>query len=189
MAGTIGLFFLGTNFYPYFFPHYIAAVTSLFLLMSVRGLENLAGFRFNRQGPMAGQYLLILCAAPFLFWFALYGGASESLMPLTAYQSWNFINYGDPEGRIAVQHQLANSPGKQLVIVRYSPLHAFHEWIHNAAEIDAAQIVWANDLGDQANQKLLQYYPDREAWLLEPDVHPPALEPYPNPSPGFLTVH
>ncbi|HXI41984.1 MAG TPA: hypothetical protein VNH83_18515, partial [Bryobacteraceae bacterium] len=33
------IFALGANFYPFFFPHYIAAVTCLFVLASVTGLE------------------------------------------------------------------------------------------------------------------------------------------------------
>jgi hypothetical protein len=65
------------------------------------------------------------------------------------------------------------------VFVRYAPFHRFEEWVHNDADIDRARIVWANDLGAEENQKLLRYYPDRKAWLLEPDVHPPALVPYP----------
>ena len=49
----------------------------------------------------------------------------------------------------------------------------------NAADVDRARIVWARDLGPDENQKLLRYYPDRTAWLLEPDAHPPRLTPYP----------
>ena len=54
----------------------------------------------------------------------------------------------------------------------------FHEWIQNAADIDRARIVWADDLGDAENEKLKRYYPDRTAWLIEPDALPPRLTPY-----------
>ncbi|HEY7305979.1 MAG TPA: hypothetical protein VH601_17775 [Bryobacteraceae bacterium] len=179
-AGTIALFAAGTNFYPYFFPHYIAAVTCLFLLLSVRGLENLSRMRvFSiRAGEAAAQYTLLLCGVSFLFWFSLHAYGGNELLPVSVYQSWNFINYGDPEHRIAIQDQLRRAIGKQLVFVRYSPSHRFREWIHNAADIDAAQIVWANDLGSVENEKLLRYYADRKVWLLEPDARPPALRPY-----------
>ena len=56
-------------------------------------------------------------------------------------------------------------PGKLLVFVRYSPLHVFHEWVYNAADIDGSRIVWANDLGAAEDEKLRRYYPDRAAWL------------------------
>jgi len=54
----------------------------------------------------------------------------------------------------------------------------FHEWIHDAADPDSARVVWAADLGPDENQKLLSYYPDRKAWLVEPDARPPLLIPY-----------
>jgi hypothetical protein len=39
---TLLLFSLGANFYPYFYPHYIAAVTCFSILVSVRALECLS---------------------------------------------------------------------------------------------------------------------------------------------------
>ncbi len=40
VALTALIFALGTNVYPFFLPHYIAALTCLFVLMSVEGLRN-----------------------------------------------------------------------------------------------------------------------------------------------------
>ena len=37
VAAAIAIFWLGDAFYPYFYPHYIAAATCLFLLVSVKG--------------------------------------------------------------------------------------------------------------------------------------------------------
>jgi hypothetical protein len=65
------------------------------------------------------------------------------------------------------------------VFVRYWPQHIFqNDWVYNAADIDHERIVWARDLGSSEDQKLLHYYPDRVAWLLEPDATPPKLSPY-----------
>jgi len=94
------------------------------------------------------------------------------------YEAWDFINYGDADGRAAINRQLAQAPGKQLVFVHYSPQHAFHEWIHNEADIDHARVVWAGDLGPDENEILRRYYPDRKAWQVEPDARPPVLTPY-----------
>lgn len=179
-ALTIGLLALGSNFYPYFYPHYIAAATCLFVLFSVLGLEHFGA---------AGRYLGVLCAAAFAFWFAIFASGNFDLLSLTHFQNSYFINWGDPQGRIAIQDKLSHSPGRQLVFVRYSPFHRFEEWIHNDADIDSAQIVWANDLGAEENQKLAGYYPNRTVWLLEPDARPPALTPYPTESGPFVTVH
>jgi hypothetical protein len=172
---TILLFSLGTNFYPYFYSHYIAALTCLFVLVSVIGLEQL-----GQWNDLAARILLFLCAAHFLFWYGLHASRDAELdATMSQFESWDAINHGDPQGRIAIRSQLEASPGQQLVFVRYGPQHRFEEWVHNAADIDHARIVWARDLGPDENQKLLRYYLNRAAWLLEPDAHPPRLQPYP----------
>jgi hypothetical protein len=88
------------------------------------------------------------------------------------------VNHGDPVGRIGVNRQLAQVPGKQLVFVRYWPKHEVTEWVYNGADIDGQTVVFARDLGAPENEKLRAYYPDRKAWLLEPDARPPKLSPY-----------
>ncbi len=149
VAAAIALFTLGDAFYPYFYPHYIAAVACLFVLVSVKGLEQLSRFRAGRE---AVTFILVLCFADFLY------QASTAPTP-------------DPEGRIAIANQLAKAPGKQLVFVRPGA----HDWIHNAADIDAAPVVWALDLGPAEDAELRRYYPDRHAWLLEPNAPRPRL--------------
>jgi hypothetical protein len=185
LVGTALLFALGTNIYPYFYPQYVAALTCVFVLISVKGLQVLRGAPRN--------YVAVLCGVAFLFWFAVYTSGNSDLLALTNLQSWNYLNRGDPQGRESVEHTLAQAPGQQLVFVRYSAAHRFEEWIHNQADIDAARTVWANDLGRAENAKLIRYYPHRNAWLLEPDARPVALTPYaaqPEPAaPVFETVH
>jgi hypothetical protein len=90
-------------------------------------------------------------------------------------ETWDYIDYGDSEGRIAINQRLAQAPGRQLVFVRYGPQHLFREWVHNAADIDSAPVVWALDLGAEEDQKLERYYADRAVWLVEPDARPPRL--------------
>jgi hypothetical protein len=156
IALTMALFALGVNFYPFFEPHFIAAETCLFVLASVTGLQRL------NQWNDAGRLIVVLCFAHFVFWYGR-----------------SFFDYPTPDRRIAVNRQLAQTPGKQLVFVRYWPQHIFqNEWVYNQADIDRAPVVWARDLGPAEDQKLLHYYPDRTAWLLEPDATPPILSPY-----------
>lgn len=172
---TILIFSLGANFYPYFYTHYIAALTCLFVLMSVIGLEQV-----SKWSEQASHILLFLCAAHFLFWYGVHASRDQEVYAaMTPFETWDAINHDDPLGRIAIGRQLDASPGRQLVFVRYWPQHQFQEWVHNAADMDGARIVWARDLGKDENQKLLRYYPARTAWLLEPDAHPPRLQPYP----------
>jgi hypothetical protein len=62
---------------------------------------------------------------------------------------------------------------------RYAPHHDFdREWVYNEADIDAAKVVWARDMGRSANQELLDYFRDRKVWLVEADSPAPQLRPY-----------
>ena len=169
---AVMIFALASNLYPYFYPHYIGAVTCLFVLMSVVGLSQL------KWG--VGRLLLFLCTAEFLCWYGIRVSGQEVLFPALAYDEWNFVNHGDPEGRIAINDALARSPGKQLVFVHYSPQHRFHEWIHNDADIDVVGLAWSGrlDLGAAEDEKLIRYYPDRQVWMVEPDTLPPRLGRY-----------
>ena len=169
---TLLLFSLGANFFPAFQLHYIAAVTCLFVLVSVTGLE--------RIGGAAARLIVFLCVAHFIFWYGLHVfDDSEVSMAMRPYATWDAINHGNPERRIYVNRQLAQIPGKLLVFVRYYPQHVFQdEWVYNAADIDGARVVWARDLGEPEDEKLRSYYPGRAVWLLEPDFRPPRLTPF-----------
>jgi hypothetical protein len=173
---SLAMLWAGTGFYPYFYPHYIAAATCLFILVSIKGLELIS--RVNQE---AVTLILLFCLAHFVFWYGVYFYGDQNLLAAAAnYEGQYSTGVGDPDGRIAVDRQLAQSPGKQLVFVRYSAQHGGHEWIRNVAVIDRARVVWALDLGPEEDEKLRRYYPDRNAWLLEPDSRPPKLSNYPD---------
>jgi len=185
IALTLALFALGTNFYPYFFPHYIAAVTCLFVLVAVLGLERLSRFRGGQQ---AAQLLVVLAIGHFIFWCGIHAFAGEqTLSSITQYETADAINFGDPAGRIAINKKLADAPGRQLVFIRYYSTHEYHEWVHNSADIDNQRIILALELDPGDNAKLERYYPGRTVWLLEPDATPPRLSPYSTAGP-FLPV-
>ncbi|HTC91248.1 MAG TPA: hypothetical protein VK686_23245 [Bryobacteraceae bacterium] len=153
LALTLLLFALGVNFYPFFEAHYLGALTCLFVLVSVTALA--------RLNPDVARLILWLCLAHFLFFYGR-----------------TFMDRSPTDRREIVNQQLVQSPGKQLVFVRYWPQHIFQdEWVYNAADIDHARVIWARDLGAE-DQMLLRYYPERTAWLLEPDAKPPKLTRY-----------
>jgi len=180
VAIALALFWVGDSFYPYFYPHYAAAVACLFVLVSVKGLEQLSRLKIRHLpvGTEAVALILILCLAHFLLYYGIELSGNRNLMlAMSQTPSWDALNYGDPEGRISINDRLAKAPGQQLVFVRYGPAHGAHDWIHNAADIDRARVVWAIDLGPDEDAMLRRYYPDRRAWLLEPDARPPQLTP------------
>jgi hypothetical protein len=179
VAGCVVVFALGSNLYPYFYPHYIAVLTCVFVLFSVAGLE-----RLSRRSGDAMRFLALLCVAQFTFWYGIHFFGNDDIFIATGqYESWDYINFGDQEGRIAIDRKLAAAPGQQLVFVRFSPRHLLREWVHNEANIDGSRVVWALDLGPEEDAKLMRYYPQRTVWLIQPDSRPPKLSPYPSPAP------
>jgi hypothetical protein len=158
------IFALGINFFPAFQYHYMAGVTCLFVLIGIVGLGQLSRF-----SPLAARIVFLVCLAQFALEYGLHATSSDP---------WS-LALRNPERRVFINNQLARAPGKQLVFVRYWPSHIFQdEWVYNAADIDGARVVWARDLGAAEDETLRRYYPDRTAWLLEPDARPPRLTPY-----------
>jgi hypothetical protein len=175
VAAALAAMAVGTNFYPYFYPHYVAGVAGLMILAGVVGLQQL-----GRWSPRAARLIFLLCAAEFVFWYGLQAmaGWGPALAFTDKYESWDFVNHGDPEGRIAIDRRLAQAPGKQLLFVRYAARHGLDQWVFNAADIDGSRVVRALDLGAAEDEALRRYYPERTAWLLEPDAAPPRLTRY-----------
>lgn len=178
VALALAIFWAGDAFYPYFYPHYIAAEACLFVLVSVVSLEQLS--RFSQQ---AVTFLLAICLAHFAFWYGAHLiGNQNLLLALAPEESWDTIDYypaaySDLTNRVSINSRLAQQPGPQLVFVHYSPQRTAREWIQNRADIDRARVVWAIDLGPDADSVLRRYYPDRKAWILDPDARPPKLSP------------
>ena len=80
-----------------------------------------------------------------------------------------------------VEATLEQLPGKQLrdrqIFSHHNPL--VDEWVYNAADIDNSKVVWARDMDAAENSELIQYYKDRKVWLVQPDLTPAKLSPYP----------
>jgi len=96
--------------------------------------------------------------------------ASDIGLPLTY---WETATEPHGETRAAIQHWLSDRTRKQLVIVRYALDHSPNqEWVYNGADIDGSKVVWAREMDRDSDKRLLEYFKDREAWLLQADVVP-----------------
>jgi len=157
-------------------PHYAAPATGLFFLILTLAMQRLAGWTF--RGAPAGLFLvraLLPACALILVANSLQGpsGPGSRWMRIAGKQEPASF------GRAAVLHRLEAAGGRHLVVVRYQSGHNVHdEWVYNEAEIDAAPVVWARDMGVARNMELLQYFNNRQVWLAEPDLHPPRITPY-----------
>jgi hypothetical protein len=144
-------------------PHYFAPAVGLLLLPVLFSLRWLR-IRLDRAGA-----LVILAFVACIFGRGLVAGVNAHRFGST------------PPQEIAREKVLAaGKPGERhLVIVRYSPEHSPHiEYVFNRADIDSSQIVWARDMGAEKNKELIDYYPNRRVWLLQPDAPPLSLLPY-----------
>lgn len=147
--------------------HYAAPIAGLLYLRLMQTLKRL--FEWRPAGWVVGPALACVFAGLMVYQFANDVSGVVRFGPAVSPFS---------EARNAVVQQLARMPGRQLVLVRYSPQHVLDdEWVWNRADIDASQTVWAQDMGAQ-NAELTAYYRDRKVWLLEADQQPARLVPY-----------
>ena len=144
-------------------PHYVACIACLLYLRFLQTLTRLWAWK------PAGIIISMAVVALFLFHFA------TQVLDLRT---------GEEVPRLAIAKDavirtLQKDPGPKLVLVRYSPDHLIHEeWVTNGANIDAQPIVWAREMGRDQDRPLIQYFKNRQPWLLEPDQSPPNLTPY-----------
>jgi hypothetical protein len=158
------------------YPYHLAPVVSVIFAIVAFGVRyvyvNLS--RFGKS-----HALVFVVALPLAL--TLIAGmklSAEHLHVPLAYWERAYEPHRDP--RVYIERWLHSRPRKQLVLVRYSLNHSpDQEWVYNRASIDAAKVVWAREMDSESNRRLLAYFNDREAWLLEADVHPSRVIRYP----------
>jgi 4-amino-4-deoxy-L-arabinose transferase-like glycosyltransferase len=153
-------------------PHYFSPAVGALYILLVQGLRQLWHWRSRIGSEMFGPALVR--AIPVL-------ACAMILLRVTAAAIHAPIEPAWPRGdmeRAGILGQLEQQPGFQLVIVHYEPFHdPGREWVYNEANIDAAKVVWARDMGKDANQELLNYFHGRKVWIVEPDRPTPLLLP------------
>ncbi len=166
---TIG----GLGLEVWFHPHNAAPLTGALFAIIVQAMRHL---RFCRRGgQQSGLFLTravpLLCVAILPFCAVARPNSPDS---------WHCGPLSGNVERAGIEAQLAATPGRHLVLVRYRPGHEVHrEWVYNRADIDGAKVVWAREMGAGQDDELLQYFRERQVWLMEPDEIPPRLSAYP----------
>jgi len=159
-------------------PHYAAPFTAVFMLITVQGLRflhklNPAGQFLARSIPVTTAVLLVcavfLQAGPPVSsteWTTAWGGQNRGAASFSLDRANSFAS-------------LSHLPGRHLVLVRYRPGHnTGQEWVYNEADIDNAKVVWARELDESQNPRLIEYFKDRRLWLADVDRSPNPI-PYP----------
>ncbi len=177
---TGGIFGIGLAVETWLLPHYVAPFAAGVYAILLQCMRHLRARR--PHGQPAGLFLVraIPALCVLLAVLRLYAQPLHIQLP----NALSFTAYGMPPlgaRRAHLLEELKKIPGRQLAIVRYTPDHDIaDEWVYNAAAIDKAKVVWARAMDPASDQKLLQYYRDRKAWLVEPDFNPPRISPYPD---------
>jgi hypothetical protein len=150
--------------HSYAWPHYLAPAACLFYVVLGQGLR---GWHVaSRRYPAAR--------------IVLPGIVIFSIAHLATAAVWHSAS-AEPQPRQQVESLLAQLPGRHLVFVEYPARHNLHqEWVCNRADLDAAQIVWANCLSPGENRQLVEWYgTKRSAWIWRTDQPLPAgLRPF-----------
>lgn len=157
-------------------PHYAAPLTCVIYALLVQGIRHLRTIRWKGRpvGIAWSRAAIVLLVA------VTAGNLYHVVRDPDHPYAWSWDRGRGSDARERVEQQLADQPGRQLIIVRYAVGHNPHgEWVYNLADLDGARIVWARELGTQQDQKLLLYFKDRKAWLFEPDRDVRHLKPYP----------
>lgn len=147
------------------YPHYMAPFAAVFLILFVRSL------RYVR--PLVPVFAVLT-----LGW-TIWTDASAIVRGTTPDR---FLAVVWKKGNIERDMEM-KAPFQHVVLVRYTQYKEPHEeWIYNSADIDAQSVIWAQDMGDEANRRLMEYYPGRKFWLFKPDEDSNAFIPYGEPT-------
>lgn len=140
----------------YELPHYAAPGLCLIAALVMAGLA-----RWWRVGPgPLGKVVVVLAVA---------GGLVEQTLGARHHLGLRAVS--PLNDRAQVEEDLERQGGQHLVLVRYMPWHnPHHEWVYNAADVDAAPVVWARELDPARDRRLLRHFADRKVWVLLPDT-------------------
>ena len=174
--------------------HYAAEFSGIFYLRFLQSLKHLSAWK-KPFGP------ILAASIPALFVFAFLNSAIGVVAKAESRGGGDPVRFAAGRdsasavlagrgarfgaARDAMDRDLANLPGGQLVLVRYRPGHdPQEEWVFNHADIDRSRVVWAREMGPAEDAPFLEYFRDRHVWLAEPDRTPLRLTPYSAPQPN-----
>jgi hypothetical protein len=167
-AAGAAAFVLVESGFAWFFPHSVAAVSGLVLVLGIDSLRCLRTFQWHQQpyGRFASAIVLSITLVITVF------PAIESKIARRRY-------VGFETHRARMISDLTQSAERHLIIVEYQPGHVPHdEWVYNEADIDQAPVVWARDMGPEQNRRLIEYFKSRRVWELSVKDELHELRPY-----------
>jgi hypothetical protein len=169
-----------------YYTHYAAPALAALLVLVVQGFRHLRLWEFS-PGKHTGRMLTRAAPAVVLF-LAVQTQVSKLARGHPLDDSQRF------RAREVLEQLLSEAHVKHVILVRHTrPESVEPDWsayprpekapmpielIHNGANIDAARIIWAHDLGPDENRRLREYYKYRTFWLYQPEENSGKLDRY-----------
>ena len=158
----------------WWYPHYAAPFTAALLILATQSMRYLRQWKYG--GRETGRFLV--SAMPLAVLLVMVASEAQAIATHRTADQVQAQNAQIAEKQSLEQELLKKRPGQQVIFVRYAALHSPHEeWIYNPADIDAAPVIWARDMGQVENERLRRYYAGRSFWLFKP-AESMSLSPY-----------
>ncbi|MFN8353799.1 MAG: hypothetical protein U0Y10_05125 [Spirosomataceae bacterium] len=146
-----------TSLNPWSQGHYFAPFVGLIVVAIIQGFRYGQGIRFTKVVSVYGIATVLVL------------GTHVSIAGAVAYKLHR--QQGGLYFKQVHEQTLTQQGGKHLILVRYSPAHScYYEWVFNGSDLENAPVLWAHDMGNLENTRLLNYYKNRKVWRLEPDT-------------------
>jgi hypothetical protein len=185
---TFAVWLVGMAVEVQFFPHYAGPVAVVIIALELVFIRRLRRWKF--RGEPVGRFISRLVPVLAILLFVIRIAAAGHFQPTAPWTPW-FSPTSRFRERASILSTLTPCSERLLIFVRYGPEHVpdaasvpkersseVDDWVYNGANIDAANVVWARDMGPVGNAELIHYFRNYRLWLLEADEKPPHLYPY-----------
>jgi hypothetical protein len=132
------------------------------LLLAAQSLRYLRHWKYD--GREVGRFLVsAMLVAVLALMIASEGQA------ITTHRTVDQFHAKSGQKESVEKELLEKHPGQHVIFVRFTgDSNSYRAWIYNPADIDAAPVIWARDLGAVENKQLMHYYAGRSFWLFQP---------------------
>ena len=149
----------------WWYPHYAAPFTAALLILVTQSMRYLR--QWNYDGRQPGRFLV--SAMPVAILLVMVASEAKAIATHRTADQEQAKNAQVAQKQRIEKQLLKKRSGQHVIFVRYAGLPSPHEeWIYNPADIDAAPVIWAQDLGHVENERLRRYYGRRSFWLFKP---------------------
>lgn len=148
-------------------PHYASPIVGVLLIIAIYGFR--LAWTWRPKGQPVGPMFVRSTAIVLLLWsfvplvqklFDPFDIAQNS----TEHETWIPSQFE----RARIQAKVEQVPGQHIIFMHF---HYWETgavfWIYNDPDPQSSRLIWAYDMGDEANQQFMRLYPGRQAWFLD----------------------